>query len=194
MYWSWGMAWCGERLIIYLWLRKIWAGGEGKTKKVIGAIGVVYFTAGCWSNGIMRLLMSVIDGILTFPIESLKPLYPLVNTYVTCSFASELPSVRCEDWDENATWRVFDGGWISRWRKRGWDVEENGSEDVIISEWTQFVILFYIAIYCSGVIKKYQIESTWLTFSIHEWEQRIRSARARNLLDKVKLSKRIADF
>ena len=138
--------------------------------------------------------MSVIDGILTFPIESLKPLYPLVNTYVTRSFASELPSVRCEDWDENATWRVFDGGWISRWRKRGWDVEENGSEDVIISEWTQFVILFYIAIYCSGVIKKYQMESTWLTFSIHEWEQRIRSARARNLLDKVKLSKRIADF
>ena len=38
------------------------------------------------------------------------------------------------------------------------------------------------------------MESTWLTFSIHEWEQRIRSARARNLLDKVKLSKRIADF
>ena len=51
--------------------------------------------------------MSVIDGILTFPIESLKPLYPLVNTYVTRSFASEL-------------------------------------EDVIISEWTQFVILFFI--------------------------------------------------
>ena len=73
-------------------------------------------------------------------------------------------------------------------------VEESGSEDVIISEWTRFVILFYIAIYCSGVIKKYQMESTWLTFSIHEWEQRIRSARARNLLDKVKLSKRIADF
>ena len=41
--------------------------------------------------------MSVIDGMLTFPIESLTPLYPLVSTYVTRSFASELPSVRCED-------------------------------------------------------------------------------------------------